>query len=231
MDPLLVLIHSPLVGPFTWSLVAKRLRQRGIETLVPVLTDVEDTDAPYWQQHAEAVSQALESVPEMRPLILVGHSGAGPLLPTIHQATHRPAAKYIFVDAGLPHGGKSRLDEMEENSPDFAQEFRQHLAAGGRFPEWSDEELREVIPDDRLRGAVLAELHPRSLAFFVEPMPIVADWPDAPCGYILLSPAYQRPAEQARQKGWPYRAFDAGHFHMLVDPNAVTNALIELIEV
>ena len=48
MDPLLILIHSPLVGPFTWSLVAKRLRQRGIETLVPVLIDVEETDAPYW---------------------------------------------------------------------------------------------------------------------------------------------------------------------------------------
>src|SRR5690348_11665632 len=124
MDPLLVLVHSPLVGPFTWSLVAEYLRKRDIETLVPMLTDVEGTDAPYWQQHAEAVRHALESVPETRPLILVGHSGAGPLLPAIYQATRHPTAKYIFVDAGLPHGGKSRLAEMEENSPDFAHELR-----------------------------------------------------------------------------------------------------------
>ena len=230
MNPLLVLVHSPLVGPFTWSLVDELLHQRDFETLVPVLTDVEGIDIPLWQQHAEAVKRALGLIPQTRPLILVGHSGAGPLLPAIRQVTGHPVTKYIFVDAGLPHGGKSRLAEMEENSPDLLKELRPHLEAGGRFPEWSDEELREVIPHDRLRRAMLAELHPRSLAFFLEPLPIVANWPDAPCAYMLLSPAYRRPAEQARQKGWAYRSFDAGHFHMLMDPAAVTRALIELIE-
>ena len=64
MDSLLVLVHSPLVGPLTWSLVAERLRQRSIKVFVPVLTDVEGTGAPYWQQHAEAVKQALEFIPQ-----------------------------------------------------------------------------------------------------------------------------------------------------------------------
>src|SRR5579875_549034 len=49
-----VLIHSPLVGPLTWSLVAKELRQRGIDTMVPVLHDIEGSDVPYWRQHADA---------------------------------------------------------------------------------------------------------------------------------------------------------------------------------
>jgi hypothetical protein len=33
-----MLIHSPLVGPFTWSLVAEELRARGQEMFVPTLS-------------------------------------------------------------------------------------------------------------------------------------------------------------------------------------------------
>src|SRR5437868_5068944 len=53
------LLHSPLVGPFTWSLVAEHLRQRGVETAVPALDDVEGSPVPYWQQHAGAVARGL----------------------------------------------------------------------------------------------------------------------------------------------------------------------------
>ncbi len=31
------------------------------------------------------------------------------------------------------------------------------------------------------------------------------------------------------QASWAYRELEAGHFHMLVDPAAVTNALLELL--
>ena len=36
-------------------------------------------------------------------MILAGHSGAGPLLPAIRQATGRAIAGYLFVDAGHFH--------------------------------------------------------------------------------------------------------------------------------
>ena len=36
--------------------------------------------------------------------------------------------------------------------------------------------------------------------------------------------------EQAERAGWPVRTFDAGHFHMLVDPAAVARALVDLIQ-
>lgn len=39
MESLIVLVHSPLAGPFTWSLVAKFLQANGFDMLVPVLTD------------------------------------------------------------------------------------------------------------------------------------------------------------------------------------------------
>jgi hypothetical protein len=228
MDAVVALIHSPLVGPLTWSLVAERLRESGIETLTPQVRDTIGNDAPYWRQHAESVADELRTVPPDRPLIPFAHSGAGSLLPAIRQAANHPTAGYIFVDAGLPHDGRSRLDEMEAESPEYAAELREHLVSGGRFPEWTDDELRDIIPDVRLRRQLVAELRPRALAFFAEPIPVFSGWPDAPCGYIQLSPAYARPAEEAHRAGWPVRTLDAGHFHMLVDPDAVVTALREL---
>jgi hypothetical protein len=229
MDSLVVLVHSPLVGPFTWSMVAERLQQRKVDVLVPKLTDRDDSNLPYWDQHTEAVKQALADVPQERRVVLVGHSGAGPLLPAIHRAIAQPVAACLFVDASLPHPGQSRFDELAINARDFAQKLRPFLVAGGSYPNWGAEELREILPDTFIREQLLAELHPRHLRFFEEKMPDVAIWPHAPCGYVLLSEAYLVQLEQAQRAGWPSRLFDAGHFHMLVDPAAVTTAMVELL--
>ncbi len=231
MDALVVLVHSPLVGPFTWSLVAQSLQAAGFEVLVPALTDRGKTPPAYWRQHTASVQLALASIPQERPLVLVGHSGAGPLLPVIAQAAQHPVKAYLFVDADLPHPGQNRLDEMEASVPAFAQELRRSLASGRRFPSWSDEDLSEDLPDEPVRRHMLAELQPRPLHFFEEIIPTVAGWPDAPGGYVLFTQGYRRSLEQAQRAGWLSRTFHAGHFHMLVDPIAVAAALIELIKV
>jgi hypothetical protein len=33
--------------------------------------------------------------------------------------------------------------------------------------------------------------------------PVPEDWPEAPCGYLRLSAAYDQEARQARSRGWP----------------------------
>ena len=229
MDSLVVLVHSPLVGPFTWSMVAERLQQRKVDVLVPKLTDRDDSNLPYWEQHTEAVKQTLADVRQDRRVALVGHSGAGPLLPSIHRAIAQPVAACLFVDASLPHPGQSTLDELAINAPDLAQELRPFLIAGGSYPNWGAEELREILPDTFICEQLLAELHPRHLRFFEEKMPDITIWPDTPCGYVLLSEAYLGQLEQAQRVGWPSRLFHAGHFHMLVDPAAVTTGIVELL--
>src|SRR6266568_9323205 len=125
MDNLVVLVHSPLVGPFSWSLVAQHLQAAGFDVLVPTLSDSGETPPPYWQQHAASVQRALVSIPPERPLVLIGHSGTGSLLPVLAQAAQHPVKAYLFVDADLPHPGKTQLDEMEASVPEFAQELRQ----------------------------------------------------------------------------------------------------------
>jgi len=209
-------------------LLEKLLRSR-IDALVPTLHD-DDTDLPYWLQFATVVAQTLDAVPLDRALTLIGHSGAGPLLPAIGRRARRRIGAYVFVDAGLPLDGRSYLDGMEASHPTVAAQLRQHLAAGSRFPEWSEEDLRDALPDERLRREMVAELHPRSLAFFEEPIPGFAHGPDAPCGYLKFGESYAPEAEHVQRAGWPYREIAAGHFHMLVDPAGVTTAIIDLAQ-
>lgn len=228
-NPLYVLIHSPLVSPLSWSLVADQLLQRGLKGIVPELVDIPDSGESYWKQHAESVSQALAQIPKATPMILVAHSGAGPLLPVIRQSIPNPVHAYVFVDAGIPHENATRLDMMKSEGSNWAQEFQAYLEAGGRFPNWSSEDLREILPKHHLREQLVAELRPRGLDFFMEPIPVFEGWPDAPCAYILFSPPYLRAEKEARQIGWFTYTLEAGHFHMLVDPRAVTDMIVNAV--
>ncbi len=168
--------------------------------------------------------------PPIARSLLVGHSGAGLLLPAIRERLPHSVAGYILVDAGLPWDGMSRLAEIEESIPKDAAGFREHLEAGAFFPTWTDEDLSAIVPDVQRRHDLLAELSPRPLAFFTEPIPVFAGWPDAPCAYLKLSDEYGRAAEAARQAGWTCIAIDAGHFHLLVDPVEVAALLLAQAE-
>ena len=226
-NPVFVLVHSPLVGPLTWSLVAAELQEHRVKVILPILHDSPDSLEPFWKQHAESVASSLEGIPDDPLIRLVAHSGAGPLLPAIRQSIANPVQAYMFVDAGIPRDGATRLDLMKSEDPEWAQDFQAALERGERYPHWSFDDLEQVIPDESLRRQMLAELHPRGLDFFTEPIPVFAGWPDAPCIYVHFSAPYASPAAQARQAGWPTYELHAGHFHMLVDPKTVTDVLTD----
>jgi len=120
-----VLVHSPLVGPLTWSLVADQLRQRNTDVIVPNLVDSPKSNEPYWKQHVDSVARELSDLPRDAFLTLVAHSGAGPLLPVIREALPNPVNAYVFVDAGLPQAGASRLQMMQSESSDWAKQFQE----------------------------------------------------------------------------------------------------------
>ncbi len=160
-----------------------------------------------------------------------GHdnSGAGVLLPAIRDRMTRAVRGYVFVDAVIPEDGKSRLDLMERESRDAADQFRQRARARCIAP-WTEEDLRKSIPDPTLRRQFVAELHPVLLAVYEEPIPVFEGWLDGPCGYLLFSSIYRVFADRAQRAGWPYVGVPGGHFHMLVDPVAVTGALPKLVQ-
>jgi pimeloyl-ACP methyl ester carboxylesterase len=223
--PAFVLVHSPLVGPLTWAPVARELTDKGLSAVAPALPDSRHLAPPYWKHHAAAGARALKAIPPGEPVVLVGHSGGGMLLPAVRQETKRPVAAYIYVDAGIPRNGLSRLDTFEDAE---AKEFRA-AAKDGLLPTWTETDLAGAIPDPDIRRRFVRELRPLPLAVYEEPLPVFAGWPDAPCGYLQLSPTYEPAAEEAREMGWAYRRLEGGHFHMLVEPAAVADALLGLV--
>jgi hypothetical protein len=237
MEPgTLVLLHSPLVGVESWGTLPAALRRGGAAVQAAPVDG--DDRPPYAGRYvAQAAARVLEAAPAPGgPLVLAGHSGAGPLLPAVGaalRAAGRPAGGYLFCDAGLPveQGPPvTRLDLLAREDPAMAAGFRAELEAGGRFPGWSDRDLAPLVPDAAARAALLGCLRPRGLDFFTEPLPgQPPGWPDAPCGYLHLSAAYDHWLERAEALGWPVARLRAGHFHALVDPDGLAAAMLALL--
>jgi pimeloyl-ACP methyl ester carboxylesterase len=231
----LVLAHSPLTGPEAWGALPDELSRRGHRV---VIVEVRDDDAPPYASRyvARAALQVRDACDDART-VLVGHSGAGYLLPLLgaaRRSARAPVAAYVFLDAGLPPSRPmSRLDLLRAEDRELAGGLGPHLAAGGTFPDWTDDDLRDLVPDDGLRAALVAGLRPRGADFFGEPLPVAPDWPDAPCGYLRLTTGYDSPARLAGHRGWP-RVLGpddrpGGHFAMLADPAAVATDLETLL--
>ena len=235
----LALLHSPLTSADAWGQLPAVLGEHGWRVVVPSVND--DDTPPYAQRYvARAASQLHASLDVDQeatagePLVLVGHSGAGPLLAQVafaRRAAGHPAHGYLFLDAGLPRptNARNRLDLMRIEDPDFAATLQAHLAAGERFPDWASDDLAEEIPNPGDRALLLAGLRPRGLDYFTEELPLAEDWPDAPVAYLQLSAPYDQPAATARRRGWATRSLGLGHFAAISHPQAVAQAMTELL--
>jgi hypothetical protein len=225
MSGLLLLVHSPLVGHATWDLVAAGLAERGYPVGVPDLTGTVAAGPPYCLRQAEVIASSASA----EPAILIGHSGAGPLLAAAG-AILGQVRGYIFVDAGLPTPGQNW---METAPSDLAAQLREIADAQGWLPPWpqwwGDEVLADLIPDPQVRRHFAAGCPRLPLAMFEEVHPPAPQWPDAPAAYLLLSEAYEDQAAKARERGWPVTQRVSHHLAPLTDPGLVTESLRELL--
>ena len=218
-----VLVHSPLIGPCSWGPVAVELRRLGHEVRVPDLRTRYPVES-YWLHQVTAVVAA---VGDTASVTLVAHSGSGPLLPAIGAEVHGQVERYVFVDAGLPHPGQSRLGALP--AP-FAERLRRMVVEGSLPPwyEWFETgTLERLLPDPIQRALLVAETAPLPLRMFQEPLPQVIAWSDAPCTYIRLSAAYDQEAATAASLGWSVISLDANHLSIMTDPDGVVMVLTD----
>jgi pimeloyl-ACP methyl ester carboxylesterase len=224
-----VLIHSPLVGPSSWSLVARELERQGHQAVVPSLLGPGGAAARDWQQCVAAARRAVRTLRD--PIVLVGHSGGGLLLPVIADAVAPSIAALIFVDSGVP----ASTGETPAAPPAFLDDLRR-LAVDRTLPPWStwwgEDVMRELVPDEGLRAALVREMPSLPLAYFEQRIPSPVGWDRTPCSYLLLSVAYREAATEAREQGWPVEEIaGAQHLHIAVAPRTVADALIRLSDV
>jgi hypothetical protein len=232
----LVLLHSPLTGTAAWGALPGALRAAGYATLVPEMAA--DTGPPYAQRYVMEAAAALNTAGPEAPVVLVGHSGAGPLLPQVgfaQRSARRQVGGYVFLDAMLPRpagpdGPPTRLALLHDEDDALAHDLDHDLRDGGTFPAWTDDDLADEVPDDEARHALLASLRPRGRDFFTETLPFPGDWPDAPCAYLRTSAAYDVHARTAQHRGWPVHERGGGHFAALTDPDGLARDLVALVD-
>jgi pimeloyl-ACP methyl ester carboxylesterase len=226
-DPVFVLIHSPLVGPTSWSPAAHELERRGRVALVPSLLGVAGAAAPQWRHVPEAVRAATARI--RKSIVLVGHSGGGLLLPAIADAVTVEVAALVFVDSFLPPAaGRVPL------APPASMDQLRALATDGVLAPWSswfgEDAIRELVADDRLRASLEAEMPRLPLSYFEASVSLPDGWNQRRCAYLLLSDeSYQQSATEARARGWPVAEIrGAHHLAIATEPVAVSEALLDL---
>jgi pimeloyl-ACP methyl ester carboxylesterase len=222
----LVLVHSPLLGPSVWKWVARELQDRGRSAVVPSLPTLAAVPSPSWRQVCAAVSRASHPA---GTVLVVGHSGAGTLLPAVAESCSAEVVGMVFVDAFLPpSGGTASLIPAE-----FIGELRAR-ATDDVLPPWStwlgQSVMQELVPDAAQRAELERDMSPLRLSSLLKPVPIPDHWERRACAYVLLSAeSYARSAADARARGWPVAEVPGGkHLDPVRRPRDVTSALLDV---
>jgi pimeloyl-ACP methyl ester carboxylesterase len=228
MTVTLLFVHSPLVGPTTWALTADVLRSNGFRCYVPDMTGVASAGPPYYPKFADVAAQALHGTGD-EPVVLVGHSAAGPLLPAIADVLSGRVGAAVFADAQLPHPGLSWLD----TAPAPLREQLLGMVRDGLLPPWHEwfppGAIAELLPDRELRRRLVAEVPRLPVAYFEEAAPATRNWDTLRRALLRFSAPYDLAADEAERLGWWVARKDWDHLRMLTAPVAVADLIAQAI--
>lgn len=220
-----VLVHSPFLGPASLRPLADALAAHGHPA---VLLDLRPSvvSAPVHQVLVGAFTDAMSEEDLAGPLVLIGHSGAGPLLPAFADALEDTVTGLVFVDAGLPTPGRS----WRETVPGELYAQLKSASREGRLPRWQrwfEPDPLGLVADEELRAEIADEAPEVPVAFLKEPRPDV-EW-SGPAGYVELSAVYSADADAADARGWPVRRLDSHHLAPATGPDPVAVAVLEVL--
>lgn len=216
-----LLVHSPLVGPTTLVPLARELRRHGWTVAVPDLRGALREPPPQWHAIVELATRG-----QGRPDLVVGHSGAGVVLPIIAEVLD--PAFVAFVDAVVPHG------DTYEASSEFVQFIDTLDTDGPLLPPWhrwwGHEVMAALVPDATLREQIARDTPRVPRSFYDDAVHLPSQWCDRTgCVMLQLSGGYDEFRVRAERLGWPTGLIDGRHLDVATRPNLVCEHLLELI--
>ena len=227
MSTTLLFVHSPVAGPTTWTGTAKVLQQKGFRCLVPDITGVTASGAPYYPALAAAAGAAVDDRTD--PVVLIAHSAAGALLPAIGDVFGARTRGAVFVDAMLPQPGRSWFD----TAPAGSEAALRGLAVDGLlppYPAWFPPgALEDLVPDRAVRHRLAAECPRLPVAYFEEPAPPIRLADSVSCAFLRLGAPFDRAAEKADRLGWWVARREWDHLRMMSDPAAVADLIAQAV--
>jgi hypothetical protein len=223
----LLFVHSPVVGPSTWTYTAEVLQENGFHCLVPDLTPVATMYQPYYPKYAVAAAAAADDISDH--VVVVGHSAAGALLPAIAEAVGNRTCGAVFIDAMLPQPGRSWFDTAP---PGLAAQLH-GLADHGLLPPWHEwfppGSLEALVPDPARRLRLISEIPRLPVAYFDEPAPPARFAKSVACAFLRLGAPFDPAADKAERLGWWVARKDWDHLRMVAAPEAVATLIAQAI--
>jgi hypothetical protein len=214
----LFVLPSPLLGSGAYAPLLEELRRTGHRADVGVCDEPIRVD--------RLVGAWTEASRDADTEVLIAHSNAGYLAPTVSQRLGgRPV---VFMDAALPpESGPTRL------APAAFREFLGTLAGpDGRLPPWTrwwpGEEMSEVLPEPWFR--IVDEHAPRAdLTYFDTEFTPPEGWSGGSAAYLAFGTTYAEEIAFARTAGWPVVELEEQHLHHLTHPEETGAAILRLV--
>ena len=235
----IVLVHGGWQGGWAWDGVADELRRMGHEVIAPTLRGLEDGDVDRSGVTMSMMARDLiDQVRELTQLdiVLVGHSGGGPLIQLVAEAMPERIGRVVFVDAWVLRDGEAINDVL----PDPLVAAVKALASQSDDntvvmpPElWAASFMQDATPEQL--AAVEPRLVPSPAGWLDEPIRLDQFWASSiPSSYVFLAQDQAVPAEiyqaMAGRLDSPRTIeIDGSHEVMLTHPERLARALDAVI--
>ena len=224
-----ILIPGAWMGAWVWESVAEALRELGHQ-VYPVtlsgLAEGDDKDVGL-ATHVDDVLDLLESN-DLRDAIVVGHSYSGIVAGQVAERAPERVAHTVYVDAFLPHNGKSLLDAFDE--PQRSEERRQIAENGGRWAAPNVEGAADGhgLTEEQAEWLVIRlSDHPGRTV--TEPAFMKHPLAEHHATYIVCSfEDSEEVAAMRKEPTWTFRSLEVGHWPMVAAPGELVALLDEV---
>ena len=191
---------------------------------MPDLTPMARADHP----HDDYTRRAIEAASDLKQAVaVIGHSGAGPFLPTIGAAMNSRAV-LVFVDAVVPP--RSRPHRTSETMKKMLDMHTTKGTLQRWLDWWPTEAVAELLPNPADREELLTDMPYVPRAFYDQDVAVPHRWSHQPCGYVRLSAAYDADCTEAIAREWPTRRLASTHLATHTEPRDVLDAILHVID-